>query len=256
MAFENLDRFLKYKEEGESIEDLELGGLYILQKEKGFRFGVDAVLLSHFTNLKNRETLIDLCSGTGILPILFAGKTSARIIKGLEIQEKYAKMAQRSILMNGLEDRVEIVLGDLKDLDLIKSLGTYSVVTANPPYKKQGSGNFSKDEEILIARHEYAMELDDLILAAELLLKDQGRLCLVHRPERLIDIITSMRDHNIEPKRIRMVAPRLNKAPNILLIEGIKGAKPYLKWEEEIYVYDDKGYSDEIKRIYGDERHG
>lgn len=251
------ERYEKYLMEDESLEDLELRGLMLIQKKEGFRFGVDAVLLSHFTNLKNKETVIDLCTGTGIIPHLFAGKTESNKIYGLEIQEKYVDMANRSVLLNGLEDRVKIQKGDLKDKELIKSLGKFSVVTANPPYKKMSTGIVNEKDELLIARHEYLMTLDDLIEASHILLKDQGRLILVHRPERLIDIITSMRKYNIEPKRIRTVSPRYGKAPNIILIEGIKGAKPYLKWEEELHVYGEGTYySEEIKKIYGDERHG
>lgn len=242
--------------EDESIDDLELDNLYILQKRKGFRFGIDAVLLSHFANVKNKDRVIDLCSGTGIVAILIAGKTKSQNIVGLEIQEKYYDMANRSVLMNKIDDRVKMVLGDVKDIKLMKSLGIFDVVTVNPPYKKDLSGIKNEDESLKIARHEILLNLDDVVRASSVLLKDMGRLCMVHRPERLIEIIDTFRKYKIEPKRIRMVAPKEGREANIVLVEGFKGQKPNLKWESELKVYNEDGtYSKEIKEIYGDNRH-
>lgn len=242
--------------EDESIDDLELDDLYILQKRKGFRFGIDAVLLSHFANVKNKDRVIDLCSGTGIVAILIAGKTKSKNIVGLEIQEKYYDMANRSVLMNKIDDRVKMVLGDVKDINLMKSLGIFDVVTVNPPYKKDLSGIKNEDESLKIARHEILLNLDDVVRASSVLLKDMGRLCMVHRPERLIEIIDTFRKYKIEPKRIRMVAPKEGREANIVLVEGFKGQKPNLKWESELKVYNEDGtYSKEIKEIYGDNRH-
>lgn len=241
----------------ESIDDLELKGLHIIQKKKGFRFGTDAVLLSYFTALKNNESVFDFCTGSGILLILFAGKSGSEKIYGIEIQEKYASMAKRSVLLNELEDRVSIIHGDIKDISLLKSFGKFDVVTANPPYKISGTGIVNPEDEMSVARHEVMMNLDDLIKGADAVLKDSGRLVLVHRPERLIDIVETMRKYNIEPKRIRMVAPSSGKAPNMILIEGKKNQKPYLKWESQIEVYNEDGTNtDLIREIYGDKRHG
>ncbi|MFB0918936.1 MAG: tRNA1(Val) (adenine(37)-N6)-methyltransferase [Clostridiaceae bacterium] len=243
--------------EDETVDDLELKGLNIIQKKKGFKFGTDAVLLSHFSEVKSYETVIDLCTGSGIVPILISGKSDAKKIFGLEIQSKYAEMAVRSVKMNELEDRVTILQGDIKDLDLIKSLGKFSVVTANPPYKALGSGIIKSLDELTIARHEVEASLEDVIKAADMLLTDTGRLVLVHRPERLLDIVTLMRKYKIEPKRLQAVAPYAGKAPNIILIEGKKNQKPYLKWEKQIEIYEADGeYTDTIKEIYGDSRHG
>lgn len=240
----------------ETLEDLELRGLKLLQKARGFRFGIDAVLLAHFTGLKNRERVMDLCTGSGIIPLLFAGKTDARDILGLELQVPYADMADRSVKLNGLEDRVRILPGDVRDRKLLASLGRFDVVTCNPPYKARGTGLINPADEKMIARHEVTLELADVIAAAALLLRDQGRLCLVHRPERLFDIYQLMADHQMELKRVRLVAPAEGKAPNLLLAEGVKGQKPYLKWEPQLTVYQANGrYTDEIKEIYQDGRH-
>ena len=239
----------------ESIEDLQLEGLKIIQKKKGFRFGVDAVLLSDFAKVRNRDRVMDFCTGTGILPILIAGKSKAHEIYGLEIQEEFTEMAKRSIRMNHLEERVTIVSGDLCDREGLKELGHFDVVTVNPPYKKNHSGIRNPEDALAIARHEVALSLEDVISAAQLVLKDSGRLFMVHRPERIMDILLLMRKYRIEPKRIRLVHPNPAKAPNIVLVEGQKYGGEFLKWEAPLFVYDMNGeYSDEIRRIYGDER--
>lgn len=242
-------------QEDESLEDLQLKGLTIIQKKKGFRFGVDAVLLSHFSTIKRGSRVMDLCTGTGILPILLAGKTEASEIYGLEIQRDFVSMAMRSISINKLEDRISIIEGDLKDHGLLKSLGLFDSVTVNPPYKKRHSGIRNPEDSIAIARHEVALELEDVIKAAKTLLKDGGRLFMVHRPERIADILELMRKHKIEPKRIQTVHPAFGKAPNIVLVEGQKNGGEFLKWIEPIYVYSESGsFSDQIREIYGDDR--
>ncbi len=241
----------------ETLDDLEIKGLNIIQKKKGFRFGTDAVLLSYFSQVKSYETVIDLCTGSGIVPILLSGKSESKKIFGLEIQAKYAEMAGRSVKLNELEDRVTILEGNIRNLDLLKTLGKFSVVTANPPYKALGSGIINPMDELTIARHEVEASLEDVIKAADILLTDTGRLVLVQRPERLLDIVTLMRKYRIEPKRLQTVAPYAGKAPNIILVEGKKNQKPYLKWEKQIEIYEANGeYTDAIKNIYGDSRHG
>ncbi len=244
-------------QQDEAVDDLQLKGLKIIQKNRGFRFGTDAVLLTYFTGLKNRESVMDLCTGTGIIPLLFSGKSDAKKIYGLEIQAKYADMAERSVRLNNLEDRVKIILGDVRDHALLESLGRFDVVTANPPYKMAGTGHTNPEDELTIARHEVKMTLEDVISAADRLLRPNGRLILVHRPERLLDIVMTMRQYHLEPKRIQMAAPAFGKAPNIMLVEGKKHQKPYLKWEPQIEIYKADGtYADLVKEIYGDGRHG
>lgn len=238
----------------ESIDDLQLDDLYIIQKKQGFRFGVDAVLLSNFANIKKKHRVIDLCTGTGIIPFLAYGKYKPREIIGIEIQEDMVEMANRSSQYNEIEDVVKFINADLKDLNLLKSLGTFDVLTVNPPYKLNNSGILNPDDKLAIARHEILCNLEDVIIAARRLLKDNGRIYMVHRPERLIDIFELMRKHRIEPKRVQMIQPNVNKAPNIVLVEGQRDGGAYLKWETPIYVYNEDGsYTKQINRIYGRE---
>ena len=236
----------------EGIDDLQLKGLNLIQKQQGFRFGVDAVLLSHFANIKNKHRVIDLCTGTGIVPFLAYGKYEPKEVIGIEIQEDMVEMANRSSLLNNTTDIVKFVHGDLKDKALLDSLGKFDVLTVNPPYKLNNAGIINPNDKLAIARHEVMCTLEDVIIAARRLLKDNGRMFIVHRPERLADIFGLMRKYKIEPKRVRMVQPNTKKAPNIVLVEGQRDGGAFLKWEETLYVYDDNGnYSEEIDRIYG-----
>ena len=236
----------------EGVDDLQLNGLKLIQKQQGFRFGVDAVLLSHFANIKNKHRVIDLCTGTGIVPFLAYGKYEPKEVVGLEIQEDMVEMANRSSILNDTTDVVKFVQGDLKDKALLDSLGKFDVLTVNPPYKLNNAGIVNPNDKLAIARHEVMCTLEDVIIAARRLLKDNGRMFIVHRPERLADIFVLMRKHKIEPKRVRMVQPNTKKAPNIVLVEGQRDGGAFLKWEETLYVYDDNGnYSEEIDRIYG-----
>lgn len=236
----------------ESIDDLQLNGLQLIQKEQGFRFGVDAVLLSHFANVKKKHRVIDLCTGTGIVSFLVYGKYKPQEVIGLEIQDDMVEMANRSSKLNDTSDIVKFVQGDLKDKALLDSLGRFDVVTVNPPYKLNNAGILNPNNKLAIARHEIMCNLEDVIVSARRLLKDNGRMFIVHRPERLADIFGLMRKYKIEPKRVRLVQPNTKKAPNIVLVEGQRDGGAFLKWEETLYVYDDNGnYSEEINRIYG-----
>ena len=236
----------------ESIDDLQLNGLQLIQKEQGFRFGVDAVLLSHFANVKKKHRVIDLCTGTGIVSFLVYGKYKPQEVIGLEIQDDMVEMANRSSKLNETSDIVKFVQGDLKDKALLDSLGRFDVVTVNPPYKLNNAGILNPNDKLAIARHEIMCNLEDVIVSARRLLKDNGRMFIVHRPERLADIFGLMRKYKIEPKRVRLVQPNTKKAPNIVLVEGQRDGGAFLKWEETLYVYDDNGnYSEEINRIYG-----
>lgn len=243
----------EFIQEDETLEDLGRAGLKLLQKKSGFRFGSDAVLLAHFTGLKNRESVMDLCSGSGIIPILMAGRSTSQNIQGIELQEKYADMANRSIKLNYLTERVQIHQGDLRDQKFIKSFASFDVVTANPPYKEAGRGILNPQDELMIARHEITVNLEDVIKSASLLLRHHGRFCMVHRPERLFDIYRLMAKYGLELKRIRLVAPKRGRAPNMILVEGVKGQKPFLKWEAELTMFTDSGsYTEELKEIYRD----
>lgn len=244
----------RYVKEEETLDDLQLNGIHLIQKKEGFRFGVDAVLLSHFANVKKKHKVIDLCTGTGIVPFLLAGKTESQNIIGIEIQEDMVEMAKRSVKINNLDERLNFYCADLKNIKFLKTLEKCDVLTVNPPYKLQNSGILNPNDKFSIARHEIMCNLEDVIIAARVLLKDNGRMFMVHRPERLADIITTMRKHKIEPKRIQMVHPNAKKAPNIVLVEGQRDGGAFLKWEPPLYVYNENGeYSDQINKIYGRE---
>lgn len=243
---------MDFLREDETLDDLQLGGICVIQKKNAFRFGVDAVLLANFAKIKKGMKVIDLCSGTGIIPFILAGKTEASYISGIEIQEEMVEMANRSVKYNKLEDRVEFISGDLKDLNLLKNMQKAEVVTVNPPYKLKNSGIINSNDKNAIARHEICCTLEDVIIACRIVLKDNGRVYMVHRPERIADILCLMRKHKIEPKTIRMVHPNTKKAPNIVLIEGQRDGGAFLKWEPPLYIYNDNGgYTEEIERIYG-----
>lgn len=238
--------------ENETIDDLQLKGLKLIQKKDAFRFGVDAVLLSEFANIKKNFRVIDLCTGTGIVPFLILGKYEPKEIVGVEVQEEITEMANRSVILNQVEDKIKFINRNLKDVGFLKQLGRFDVLTVNPPYKLNNSGIINPRDGLAIARHEILCDLEDVIYSARILLKDNGRMYMVHRPERLADILNLMRKYKIEPKRIRMVHPNTKKAPNIVLVEGQRDGGHFLKWAPPLYVYDDNGeYSDEINRIYG-----
>lgn len=238
--------------EDENVDDLQLNGLNLIQKKDGFKFGIDAVLLSYFAKVKTKHRVMDLCTGTGIVPFLLYGKYNPQEVVGLEIQSDMVEMAQRSVKLNSLEGRLSFINLDLKDTDELKKLGRFDVLTVNPPYKLNNSGIINPLDKLAIARHEIMCNLEDVIYAARILLKDNGRMFIVHRPERLADIFTLMRKYKIEPKRVKMIHPKANKAPNIVLVEGQRDGGAYLKWDEPLYVYDNDGrYTEEIDKIYG-----
>lgn len=243
---------LSYIREDELIDDLQLNGLKLIQKKEGFKFGIDAVLLSHFANVKRNFRVMDLCTGTGIVPFLIYGKYRPKEVFGLEIQEDMVEMAERSVHINKLDEKLHFINHDLKDIKYLKSLERFDVVTVNPPYKLNNSGILNPLDKLAVARHEILCNLEDVIVAARTLLKDNGRLFIVHRPERLADIFCLMRKYKIEPKRVKMVHPKVGKAPNIVLVEGQRDGGAYLKWDEPLYVYDENGkYTSEIDEIYG-----
>lgn len=235
----------------ETLDDLQLKGIHIIQKKQGFRFGVDAVLLANFAKVKRNGTVVDLCSGTGIIPFIIKGKSQCGLVTGIEIQSEFAEMANRSSQYNKFENEVKFVKGDLKDKELLKNIGRVDVVTVNPPYKLHNSGILNEIDRSTIARHEVCCKLEDVISSARTLLKDNGRLFMVHRPERLVDILSLMRKYKIEPKRIRFVHPKPGKAPNIVLVEGQRDGGAFLKIEDPLYVHlEDNSYSKEIQDMY------
>ena len=238
--------------EGEQVCDLQRNGLKIIQNKDKFCFGMDAVLLSGFVKVKERERVLDIGTGTGIIPILLTAKTKGDHFIGIEIQEESAEMAQRSVKLNGLCDKVDIVNGDINEADRYFERESFDVITSNPPYMIMGHGLKNGDEPKTIARHEIKCTLDDVIGQGGRLLKAGGRFYLVHRPFRLVEIFECFRKHGLEPKRMKMVYPFIDKEPNMVLIEALKGGKPRLTVEKPLIVYKEPGeYTDEIYDIYG-----
>lgn len=240
--------------EKERIDDLQLNGLRLIQNVEKFCFGVDAVLLSDFADIKKNYRVLDIGTGTGIIPILLAGKTQAKSIVGLEIQESMAEMANRSVILNELQKRVQIVHGDIKKYKEYFTKSSFDLVVSNPPYTNKGCGLVNPHDSKAISRHEILCSLEDVVCSAAALLKSGGQLAMVHRPERLADVICSMRNNGIEPKYLRFIHPKPHKKPNMILIKGNRGGKPELKVQEPLYVYNADGtYSDDIHKIYGRE---
>ena len=238
--------------ENERIDDLEFKGLKIIQNSEGFCFGIDSVLLTDFAkDIKTNSKVIDLGSGTGIIPILLSAKTKNTLFVGIEIQETVAEMANRSVQLNDLQDRIKIENENILNLKDIYEKGKFDAITTNPPYKKVNTGIVNENDKKLISRHEITASLEDFIRISSYLLKDFGEFYMVHRPDRLVDIFYFMRKYNIEPKKIRFVYPNKNKKANIILIKGIKCGKPFLKFDDNLYVYNENGeYTEEILRIY------
>ena len=238
--------------DNERIDDLQRNGYQIIQNQKGFCFGMDAVLLSGFATVKPGEKAIDLGTGTGIIPILLEAKNQGIHYTGLEIQEEVADMAKRSVALNCLEDKITIVKGDIKEASRLFGAASFDVVTSNPPYMNDAHGLKNPDLPKAISRHEVLCTLTDLAREAAKLLRPGGRFYLVHRPHRLIEIITALKGVNLEPKRMKMVHPFVDKEANMVLIEAVRGGKSMIKVEAPVIVYKEPGiYTDEIYTIYG-----
>ena len=237
--------------ENERVDDLQ-NGYYIIQDPRKFCFGMDAVLLSGFARVKKGEKVLDMGTGTGIIPVLLASKTVGEYFTGLEIQEECAEMAARSVKYNNLEDRVSIRQGDIKEAVSIFGAASFHVVTCNPPYMIGQHGIQNDTSAKTIARHEVLCDLDDILRESAKILKQGGRFYMVHRPFRLAEIFSKMVAYHIEPKRMRLVYPFVDKEPNMVLIEGLRGGKSRLTVEKPLIVYKEPGvYMPEIYDIYG-----
>ena len=236
----------------ERLDDLQRNGYQIIQKKNGFCFGMDAVLLSGFARVKQGEKAIDLGTGTGIIPILLEAKYEGEHYTGLEIQDEMADMAARSVALNHLEEKVSIVKGDIKEASRLIGAASFDVVTSNPPYMNDAHGLKNPDLPKAISRHEVLCTLDDVTREAARLLRPGGRFYMVHRPHRLIEIITALTKYKLEPKRMKMVHPFVEKDANMVLIEAVRGGKSMIKVEAPIVVYQEPGvYTQEIYDIYG-----
>lgn len=238
--------------EDERIDDLEYKGLKIIQKNKGFCFGIDAVLLSDYAKeIRNNSKVLDLGTGTGILSILLTGKTNLSKIYGIELQKDIADMAKRSVVLNELQNKIEILNIDINDLENKFEINSFDAIVTNPPYKNENTGKINDNEYKYISRHETTANLSDFIKISFRMLKDKGSLYMVHRPERLADIIYELRANKLEPKNIRFVYSNINKEPKLVLIKAVKNANSFLKVDKPLFVYDEKGnYTEEILKIY------
>lgn len=238
--------------QGERLDDLQIKGYRIIQSPGRFCFGMDAVLLSSFAKVKTGERALDLGTGTGILPILLEAKNKGDFYTGLEIQEESADMARRSVQYNHLEDKVRIVTGDIREAAALFGAASFHIITVNPPYMIGDHGLKNENEAKYIARHEVLCTLEDVLRESGKLLGNKGRFYMVHRPFRLAEILSGMSRHRIEPKRMRLVHPYIDKEPNMVLLEGVKGAHPRMTVEPPLVVYNKDGtYTEELLELYG-----
>lgn len=241
------------KEEwGERLDDLQCNNLFLIQNPSKFCFGIDAVLLANFVKAKNGGHIIDLCTGSGIVPVLLSAKTSAKRITGIEIQKDIANMANRSVLYNSLEEKIDIINDDIANaLKYIKPCSV-DTISVNPPYMKDTTAIKNPDLPLAIARHELLTDLETVVGISGKLLKENGKFFMIHKPSRLSEIFAVLKKNRIEPKRIRFVHPYINSKANLVLIEGIKGSGVWLDVEPPLAVYKDKNvYTDEVLKIYG-----
>ena len=237
--------------DGERIDDLEYKDLKIIQNKEGFCFGIDSILLVDFAKTVKNSNIIDLGTGTGIIPILLSGKTTNNLFLGVEIQQDIANIAKRSVELNNLEKQIKILNLNILELTDIYKKGSFDVVISNPPYKRVNTGIVNENDKKQISRHEITASLEDFIKVSSYLLKDFGEFYMVHRPDRLVDIFSIMRNNKIEPKKIKFVYPNKNKKANLVLIKGVKCANPFLEFENNLYIYNNDGnYTEDILKIY------
>ena len=237
--------------EYERVDDLHRNGYFIIQDPKRFCFGVDAVLLSDFAEANKGDKVLDLGTGTGIIPILMEAKSNGEHFWGLEIQAESAEMAQRSVKLNKLEEKIDIVQGDIKELSNIFKASSFDVITTNPPYMNTGGGITNDFSPKAIARHEVFVSLVDIVRESSRLLKFCGRCYMVHRPHRLTDIMCLLREYKLEPKKLRFVQPYAHKEPNMVLIEAVRSGKPMVKVLPTLVIYGEDGkYTQETIKIY------
>lgn len=241
--------------EGERIDDLLTHELKIIQSDEVFCFSMDAVLLARFASVPKRGRVMDLCTGNGAIPLIMSTRSSEAVLEGLEIQERLYDMASRNVLLNGLEKRIRIVCGDVREAVSLFGCGQYDLITCNPPYLPKASGEVNERDHFAIARHELLLTLEDVIRVSSQLLKNGGKLALVHRATRLIDIVTLMRQYRIEPKKMRFVHPRRHAEPNMVLIEGTRNGRPELRIQPPLIVYEQgEEYCEELYQIYYGQR--
>lgn len=236
----------------ETLDDLRLGGLKIIQKRDGYRFSLDPILLCGFASVDGVEAVVDLGTGSGVIPLLLARTSAATRIVGVELQAGLADRARRSVVLNGLAERIEIVEGDLRAVAGQLGVQSFDLVLSNPPFRQEGSGKIAPEAERAAARHELAGGLADFLKAAALLLRPGGRCCLIYLAERLTDLLLELRRAGLEPKRLRMVQSRSGDSARLLLVEARRGGRPGLVVEAPLLIYAGEAYSPEVLAWYGE----
>ena len=238
--------------EGERLDDLQIGGYFVIQNKDRFCFGIDAVLLANYAKVLPGERVLDIGTGTGVIPILLAAKTGGSHFTGLEVQKDSAEMAARSVLYNKLSEKIDILQGDIREAKGFIEAQSYDVIVTNPPYMKAEHGLKSENSEKNIARHELLCSFEDIARESGRILKEGGRLYLIHRPFRLVEVFSLLTKYHLEPKRMRFVQPYIEKEPTMILIEALKGGKSRLTVEAPLVLYEDKHiYTKEILELYG-----
>lgn len=236
---------------GERVDDLQRGGFHLIQNPSAFCFGIDAVLLAFFAKVMPGEDVLDMCTGNGAVMMLLAARQKGRHLTGLEIQKEAADLARRNVVLNHAEDTCDVVEGDLKCATDIFGYEKFNVITVNPPYMKAQTGFTNPNSAKAIARHEILCTSEDVIRSCSKLLKVRGRLYMVHRPQRLVELFEQMRAYKLEPKRIRMIHPNKEKNANMVLIEAVKGGNAELITEPPLFVYESDGtYTKELRDVY------
>ncbi|MGF9917295.1 tRNA1(Val) (adenine(37)-N6)-methyltransferase [Paenibacillus ehimensis] len=236
--------------ERERIDDLLTHDLKIIQSDEVFSFSMDAVLIARFCSVPPRGRIVDLCSGNGVIPLLLTTRTKAHIT-GVEIQARLADMAQRNVQLNGLEERIHIRHGDLRESPAELGNGAFDLVTVNPPYLPVPNGDQNLNEHVAAARHELFCTLEDVVRVSSRLVRSGGKVAMVHRPSRLVDICCTMRQYRLEPKRIRFVHPRADAEANMVLIEALRDGKPEVRMLPPLIVYkNETEYTDELMEVY------
>ncbi|WP_219839111.1 tRNA1(Val) (adenine(37)-N6)-methyltransferase [Paenibacillus sp. R14(2021)] len=234
----------------ERLDDLLTHQLHIIQSREVFSFSMDAVLLARFAAIPPRGRILDLCTGNGVIPLLLTTRTKAAI-DAVEIQPRLADMAKRSVEANGLEEQITIYEGDLRDFHKQNGHGTYDFITVNPPYMPAGTGDQNENEHFAMARHERNGTLNDIVAACARLVRPGGRMAMVHRPSRLVEILETMRKWKLEPKRMRFVHPHAEAESNMVLIEAARDGKPDMKMLPPLIVYnEERQYNEELMQIY------
>lgn len=225
----------------EKVEDLGLKGYKVIQNKDGFCFGSDAVLLARFAKLRKGSRVLDMCTGTGIIPVLLWGMNELSEIDAVEIVPEVSDMAKRTMELNLLSGNIRVHCADLKNVKEMFGAHAFDAVTCNPPYMNAGGGIVNPKDKLALARHEIACTLDDVVRCAKSVLKPTGKLFMVHRSDRMCDVITTLRKYNIEPKRLSIVYPSEGKAASLILVEGAVHGKPQLKLEPAVFMYDKDG---------------